>query len=128
MIRSGLIEQVIAITKMSFKFNPFLKNLDYYENGTVQKHTDVTAATYTVSPTDSDIYVDATSGNKTVSLPAATGTGRILTIKKIDSSANTVTVAASGSETIDGANTQIISAQYVSITIQDAASGTWYII
>lgn len=71
---------------------------------------------------------DATSGNITVNLPAATGKGRLVTIKKIDSSTNTVTIDGSGTETIDGATTYVLSTQYQSIQIIDAASGIWEIV
>jgi hypothetical protein len=63
-----------------------------------------------------------------VQLPAATGTGRILNIKKIDASASTVTLTPDGAETIDGAGSYIITTQWTNITIQDGGAGTWYII
>ena len=62
---------------------------------------------------------DATSGNITVTLPAAAShTGRIYHIRKIDSSVNLVTVDASGSETINGALTVVITTQWDNLTIQ----------
>lgn len=87
-------------------------------------------ATATVAATDSTILCDASSGSLTVNLPAASGqNGRTLTIKKIEpsSTANTVTIDGSGSETIDGATTQVISTQWSSLTIH--CNGTaWFII
>jgi len=83
---------------------------------------------YTVLASDYTILVNAVGGAVVVNLPAATGSGRILNIKKIDASAYTVTVDGNGAETIDGAATYVISAQWVNITIQDGASGAWYII
>ena len=75
------------------------------------KATDSTP--YTVLSTDMVITIDAFLGNKVVDLPAvATSQGRVLYIKKNDASANTVTVDASGAETIDGATTQVLSSQY----------------
>ena len=86
-----------------------------------------TTESYVVGATDSAIMADATDGNITVTLPAvATNKGRLLTIKKIDSSANTVTIDGSGSETIDGDTTKVISSQYDSITIISDGSA-WYI-
>lgn len=91
--------------------------------------TSTSDATYTVLSTDRNIYVTASTGNnKTVALPAATGTGRILQIKKVDTSVATVTVDGNSSETIDGAITYVLSIPMESITIQDVASGIWYII
>jgi hypothetical protein len=88
----------------------------------------VSTTPYTVVATDRTILVDATGGARTVNLPtAASAKWRVLKIKKIDSSANTVTVDGSGAETIDGAATQVIAAQYASFTIQSDGA-TWWIL
>lgn len=66
---------------------------------------DVTAKTanYTLTTTDRLIFVDATAGDVTISVPAASSNeGIVWTIKKIDSSANAVIIDPDGSETIDG--------------------------
>ena len=78
--------------------------------------------------THGTVLCDATSGAIVPTLPAAaSSTGQILTIKKIDSSGNAVTVTGNGAELIDGANTKVLSAQWASIQIQ--SSGTaWYIL
>lgn len=60
---------------------------------------------YTVLSTD--YTVDCTANTFTVSLPTATGiTGRIYVVK--NSGAGTITLDPSGSETIDGASTQVV--------------------
>lgn len=73
-------------------------------------------ADYTVTTNDGDfvvITVDATAGSKTVTFYAsAANTGKRIGVKKIDSSANTVTLDGNASETLDGALTQVLSAQY----------------
>jgi len=73
------------------------------------------------------IVADATAGAITMTLPpAALVPGRIYVFKRINSGANTVTVDAYGSETIDGALTHALSPQWNSITI--ISNGTaWYI-
>ena len=59
------------------------------------------------------ILCDATSGNITITLPAASGvSGRLYVVKKTDASANTVTIDGSGSETIDGATTVALASQH----------------
>lgn len=74
------------------------------------------------------ILCDCTAGNIIINLPAKSGVPRrIYHIKKIDSSANTITVDADGSETIDGATTQVISVQYDCIEIV-CGSSEWSII
>ena len=83
---------------------------------------------YTVVAGDYIITGDATTGAFTITLPTAVGiAGREYIIKKVDSSANAITVDANASETIDGALTQVISDQYTSITIVSNGSN-WYII
>ncbi len=80
-----------------------------------------------LSVTDSVILCDCTSGAITLSLAAAaTNSGRLIFIKKIDSSGNAMTIDPNGAELIDGAATKATSTQYVSFTI--VSDGTaWYI-
>jgi hypothetical protein len=70
---------------------------------------------------------DATAGAITLTLPpAALAAGRIYVFKRINAGANTVTVDAYASETIDGAATHVLSPQWNSITI--ISNGTaWFI-
>ena len=86
------------------------------------------SADYTATTSDGTIEVDATAGAKTITLFAASSNpGKILTIKKIDSSGNAVTIDGNASETIDGATTLSLASQYSTATIQVNAAGTaWY--
>lgn len=72
-------------------------------------------ANYTVLDTDRDkmIRCDATSGTITIALIAAAtaGDGFRISVKKTDSSANTVILDGNSSETIDGATTLTLSNQ-----------------
>lgn len=83
--------------------------------------TSTKTGNYTVLTSDrnSTILVDATSGNVTITLIAAAsaGDGFEVTIKKIDATANTVIIDGNASETIDGALTQTLTAQYDTLTI-----------
>lgn len=84
------------------------------------------SANYTATSSDSVLLCDATSASFTITLPAAaSSSGKTFTIKKTDSSANTVTIDANASETIDGALTQIIAAQYNSVSILCDGSQWW---
>lgn len=78
-------------------------------------------ANYTIVASDKGkmILCDATSGGFTITLLAAAtaGNGYKLTVKKTDSSANAITVDGNGLETIDGATTQTLAAQYDTIEI-----------
>ncbi len=82
----------------------------------------------TATTADGFIFVDATAGAVTLTLPtAASMAGRILVVKKIDTSViNTVTVDGSGAETIDNDLTAIMTIPYTSISL--ISNGTaWYI-
>lgn len=79
-----------------------------------------------VAGSDVMILADATSAAITLSLPAAVASkGKRLIVKKIDASANAITIDPSGTETIDGAATVSLSAQYQSVTIVCDGSTWW---
>jgi hypothetical protein len=81
---------------------------------------------YTLDDTDYTVLGNASGGNIIFTLPnATTRTGRIYKIKKIDTSANTVTVT--GSQNIDGSANYVINSAYESIQVQ--SNGTeWFIL
>jgi hypothetical protein len=71
------------------------------------------ASPYAVLDADDVILVDATLGNVEVDLPAAgSHAGRLLRVKKIDASINTVTIDPSGAELIDGAANLVLALQH----------------
>lgn len=84
-------------------------------------------ANYTVTTNDYSLTGDATSGSFTFSLPtASSATNSVFVFKKLDASANTITIDASGSETIDGALTIVLSNLNDRLQIQ--SNGTSWII
>jgi len=86
------------------------------------------SADYTAHEADSIILADATSAAITVTLPpAAESVGKRITVKKIDASANAVTVDGNGSETIDDATTAVISSQYDSICLVSDNTEWWIV-
>ena len=116
-----------GISILSYVGNPFIVNsLGHIKNlmgGTVTK-----TGNYTATVADCTILIDATSAPVVITLPvAASSVGLLYNIKKIDSSANGVTIDANASELIDGALTQIVTKQYVALTIQCDGTG-WYIL
>ena len=57
--------------------------------------------------------VDASGGNVTINLPtAAAAIGALFQFKRLDASANTVTINRAGGDTIDGATSLSLSSQY----------------
>jgi hypothetical protein len=85
-------------------------------------------ASYTLTVSDSIILADATSASLTITLPAASSfNGYRFTVKRIDNSANTVTLGRTGSDLIDGATSYTLDQQYISISVISNGSG-WYIL
>ena len=62
-------------------------------------------------------WVDATAGAVTLTLPPVESGLRRYEIKKMDASANAVTIDGDGSETIDGATTLVLSSQYDAVRL-----------
>lgn len=92
--------------------------------GAIQTQT----ANYTATEDDDVILCDATGGAFTVTLPpAADVEGLKLYLKKIDASANAVTIDADGAEVIDGSLTQSLAARWQSVTIVSNSAAWWII-
>lgn len=69
------------------------------------EYATVVTASATITTANDDYLVDATSGNITLTLMSAASTGlkgKIFTFRRVDTSANTVTIARAGSDTISG--------------------------
>lgn len=72
---------------------------------------------YTATYDDDVILANAASGGITITLPSAVNAIYPLVVKKIDATANVVTIAASGGQTIDGSATITISVQNGTATL-----------
>lgn len=81
-------------------------------------HT-TTGPTYNATETAGDVTIrcDATGGNITVNLPTAVSNHAKFHVKKVDASANTVTIDGSGGETIDGGLTATLLVKDASISL-----------
>jgi hypothetical protein len=90
--------------------------------------TSVTAATHTHAATERYLLCDTSSNAITVNLVAAAtaGDGYRLDIKSVDAT-NNVTIDGSGSETIDGATTAVLTTQYENISLVCDGSN-WHIL
>lgn len=102
-----------------------------YYHLTARQHNNLTAlttlsSTTTLGNTHGYVLVNAAGGAVTIDLPAASGRYRFH-IKRINSGANNVVIDANGSDTIEGAGTVTLTAQYQSRTIYSDGSGVWYI-
>jgi hypothetical protein len=83
--------------------------------------TIISSGPYTVQPTNECVVVTG-SNSFTVFLPPATGSGRTLWIKTVDT--GTITVDGNGSDTIDDSLTQTLL-QYDSLMVCDYVVNKW---
>lgn len=92
---------------------------------------DNVTTTSNIGLTNYFITIDATAGNVTLTLPAAsTAFGNFMGIKykfqRIDASGNTVTIQRAGSDTINGGTSFTITTQYTEIKeVQCTSTSTW---
>lgn len=87
-----------------------------------------TSSNLTLTSDNDIVLVNASSSSLTIALPSATTvSGKAFTVKKIDSSSNTVTVQPQTGQTIDGSSSKILSVQYEFLTIVSDGSN-WHII
>ncbi len=88
----------------------------------------VSSADYTVLTSDGYLEISVSTANtgRVVTLPAASANvGRRLIITKSDSGTGSVTITRAGSDTINGATTRVIAAQYESVTLICSSTSTW---
>lgn len=96
--------------------------------GTATKTGDFTGTT-----SDGVIFLDATSGNVTYTMPAANGRGagksQVIHVVRIDASGNTVSIARTGSDTINGGTTAVTLAATIGTgkTLVSNGSNAWYV-
>lgn len=98
-----------------------------HSNGSLATAIASKTANYTATTNDHTILADAAAGVVQITLPTASGiAGREYAIKKTDDSNNTVTIVPAGGQTIDGAGSHMLSAQYAYVLVQ--SDGTrWHI-
>jgi len=88
-----------------------------------------TSTVLTSSDNNYIILVNATGGNVTITLPPAVAqAGRIIEIKKIDSTINRVILAAAGTDLIDGFGTLELLVQYEAVPVVSDGSAAWWVL
>jgi hypothetical protein len=100
------------------------ENANYYKVSNITTNTTLNKINYNF------ITVDATSGNVTITLPAASASfgdqiGLDLIFKRLDNSGNTVTIQRAGSDTIDGATSFALTTQYESKRLRAISTSAW---
>lgn len=97
-------------------------------NGSYQGSVAALSTNTTLGITHQVVTADASGGAVTLTIPDCVAgiIGRTYRIKKIDSSANTVTLARTGSDdTFDGSTSLVISNQYQSVDIVCVSTTLW---
>ena len=85
-------------------------------------------ADYTALTSDFVLLCDASSGALTITLPSvASNPGNPFYVKRLNSGANTVTIAAVGSDLIDGSSTAVLNSRYETLLLV-AEAGSWHVI
>lgn len=82
------------------------------------------------SPNYQHIACDATGAPVVAALPLCLGpiVGQVFNLKKIDSSSNTCSFAASGPDLIDGQTSRSVPEQYTGVTVVCRSAGFWDIL
>lgn len=96
---------------------------NFYRINAITGNTTATLAQYWFD-------IDATSGNITVTLPAAStafggSVGIQYVFRRTDNTGNTVTISRAGSDTINGTTSTTLSTQYETKEIQCTSTTTW---
>lgn len=84
------------------------------------------SADYAVTATDCTILATGGAGGITITLPAANASSNIVIVRKVDAGVGVITVARAGSDTIDGATSITLSAQYDTCVLLSDGSGAWH--
>ncbi len=99
-----------------------------FDGGTIgyfRGNTKAVGSEYTVIATDFQVMGDATSGDFSMLLPPATGSGHLLHFVKIDDTENVVTVAADGADLIQDASSIALIEKWSDCWLIDSATGFW---
>ena len=96
-------------------------------NGSVSAKTNTVSSDYTIGSTDYFIKVATGDVDRTLTLPtAASSTGRIYVIKKVDSGTGHVVITATGFDLIDATTTFSITAPFSALSVISDGTG-WFI-
>jgi hypothetical protein len=117
------------LNSLASSVQAYLKSLyDFVYSQPIPRVTTVASSQTPFSVAWNDFFIEASAGaasSTVVQLPPALGTGRIITVKKIDANAQNVAITAAGSDTIDGASPYNLSSQYSFARLIDKDTGLW---
>lgn len=93
----------------------------------------VAATTYTILPQDGIVAITVGTADFTVTLPscASVPAGKMVTVKDesgvLGTNSKTVTIARAGSDTIDGATTATVTANYGRVSLYSDGVSKWFV-
>lgn len=121
--------QTAVITKLTNVTDDTVDRYHISKTAGIHEAVTLTSGTHTVDNSMMLILCDCSSGNITLNLPtSARRDSREFIIKKIDGTANTVTVNRAGSDTIDGATSFTLTTQYQGHGIMGDGVTGWHIV
>jgi len=117
----------IGLNKVMMILRDLIERISPAEAGVYAEEQNVRQTAVSTAATDSDylILCDCSAGGIIVTLVSATKAGKTLVIVKVDSSANAVTVTPFGNDTIEGAASKTLSAQYDKAILTANGISTW---
>jgi len=87
----------------------------------------INSADVTLDDEDCFVIADASNGSITITLPSPTGIGgRFYTIKRKDTSGNSVTIATAAGKTFDGSASSFTLSPLCSMTLQSDNASNWW--
>ena len=117
----------LLVATISQQFSRLSDAINQGADGYLHQTTSVSTS-HPASLNDSVVLVNATTGNKTVSLPAAAQCkDKRYIVKKIDTSANFVIIDPNAAELIDNVTAHTISVVNSSIDIVSDGSNWWIV-
>jgi hypothetical protein len=116
-ITSTILRGTVSASNATALNHLVTKAQTLYTNQTVTANKTVAIAEF-VNNNHLILRVDTTAGNVTITLPTFTAlAGYKVTVRKIDSSANSISITGVGGVNIDGASTLVVSGQYGKSTV-----------
>lgn len=133
---SGIVDNSITIANNHFvnnaaaQFNCFPTTKMYFAGNYTGRTANVTASTYSILPPTYTAQCSASSNAITVTLPDATlyQGNHPITVIKVDSSANTVTIQGTSGQTINGAATRVLSTQWDKVVLTPTTGNNWMVV
>jgi hypothetical protein len=106
-----------------------LKGLTYLmlKSNAAASYFPVSAKAAVFASANQVVFCNTTTAGFTVTLPPSTASaGATIVVEKISADGNTLTIAASGTDKINGAATKTTTVQYTRFTLISDGAGNWY--